>query len=103
MLITLAPWMLGTLLSSSLTSGVAYVARVVLLGGVTIVHLIIFIPYLAIVVRRLHDSGKSGFWILITFFPYVGGLILLLFFLQDSDSGWNAYGPDPKSAFRQRA
>ncbi len=58
--------------------------------------LAIIIPSLAVAVRRLHDSGKSGWWILISFIPIIGGIWLLVLFLMDSDPGDNEYGPNPK-------
>ena len=51
---------------------------------------------LAVGVRRLHDTGKSGWWMLISLIPLVGPLILIFFFIQDSQSGPNKYGPNPK-------
>lgn len=54
------------------------------------------IPSIAVTVRRLHDTGKSGWWYLITFVPYVGGLILFIFTLFEGDTGPNQYGADPK-------
>lgn len=60
--------------------------------------LFIFIPGLAVTVRRLHDTNKSGWWILITFVPLIGGLVLLIFMIMDSDPNTNAYGANPKSA-----
>jgi uncharacterized membrane protein YhaH (DUF805 family) len=54
-----------------------------------------FIPSLAVTVRRLHDSGKSGWAYLIIFFP-VGNIILLIFLMRDSTPGANEYGPNPK-------
>lgn len=56
-----------------------------------------FIPTLAVSVRRLHDSGKSGWWYLISFVP-LGGIVLLIFFILDTEPGENQYGPDPKNA-----
>jgi len=55
-----------------------------------------FLPALAVTVRRLHDSGRSGWWVLISLVPLLGMLILLIFMLIDSQPGTNAYGPDPK-------
>jgi len=52
-----------------------------------------FVPSLAVTVRRLHDSDKSGWWLLIVFIPYVGALILLIFMVLDSSVGFNRYGP----------
>lgn len=63
---------------------------------VTIVTLGLLLPSLAVTFRRLHDIGKSGWWILITLVPCVGGIILLVFMLLDSQPGSNAYGPNPK-------
>jgi uncharacterized membrane protein YhaH (DUF805 family) len=65
-----------------------------ILSGIYV--LAVFIPSIAVAVRRLHDSGKSGWWILIVFVPLVGGLILLVFTLLDSTPGDNQYGPNPK-------
>ncbi|NOY35843.1 MAG: DUF805 domain-containing protein [bacterium] len=55
-----------------------------------------FIPSLAVSVRRLHDTGRSGWWMLMSFVPLIGGIVLLIFFLQDSQPGENKYGPNPK-------
>ena len=54
------------------------------------------IPALAVTVRRLHDTGRSGWWILIQLVPIVGVFILLYFLVSDSNPGTNAYGPSPK-------
>lgn len=61
----------------------------------TIFWLILFIPNLAISVRRLHDTGRCGWWFLLGLVP-LGGLFLLAFFLDDSEPGTNKYGPNPK-------
>ena len=53
------------------------------------------IPSIAAAVRRLHDTGRSGWWMLIGFIPLVG-LVLIYFLVLDSDPGDNAYGPNPK-------
>jgi len=60
--------------------------------------LAVLIPSLAVCVRRLHDTGRSGWWILISLIPCVGGIILLIFLIQDSEPGPNQYGPNPKAA-----
>lgn len=56
----------------------------------------IFIPSLAVIVRRLHDQDKSGWFILIQFIPYIGGIIMLIFMCIEGTKGENRYGPDPK-------
>ncbi|TXI47329.1 MAG: DUF805 domain-containing protein [Lysobacter sp.] len=60
--------------------------------------LAIILPSLGVTVRRLHDTGRSGWWILIAFVPFIGGLILLVFTILDSQPGDNQYGANPKGA-----
>ena len=69
-----------------------------LIGSLLLVvyGLAIFVPSLAVAVRRLHDTGRSGWWFLIAFVPFVGGIILLVFTVQDSAPGENLYGKNPK-------
>lgn len=68
-----------------------------MLGIVGILYgLAVLIPSLAVSVRRLHDIDKSGWWLLLSFIPLIGGLVLLLFFVQDGTPGPNKFGPDPK-------
>jgi uncharacterized membrane protein YhaH (DUF805 family) len=55
-------------------------------------------PCLALGARRLHDTGRSGWWWLIDLVPFVGPVILLVFWVLDSEPGANKYGPNPKSA-----
>ncbi|MHA7819498.1 MAG: DUF805 domain-containing protein [Erythrobacter sp.] len=55
----------------------------------------LFIPNLAVAVRRLHDQDKSGWWYLIALIPF-GSLVLLVFMLLEGTRGPNQYGPDPK-------
>jgi len=66
--------------------------------GISIIYdLAVIIPGLAVAVRRLHDIGRSGWWLLIGFVPFVGGIILLVFAVMDSQPGDNEYGPNPKA------
>lgn len=64
----------------------------------TIYALAVLLPGLGVSVRRLHDTGKSGWWLLIALVPLIGGIVLLIFMVQDSDAGDNPYGPSPKMA-----
>lgn len=59
--------------------------------------LAVLIPSISVGVRRLHDTGKSGWWMLIALVPFIGSIVLLVFFVLDSDPGSNQYGPNPKS------
>lgn len=59
----------------------------------------LFVPELAMSVRRMHDIGKSGWWLLIGFIPLVGGIILLIWACKAGDPGDNIYGSDPNSSY----
>ena len=56
-----------------------------------------FIPTLAVMVRRLHDTGRSGWWWFIQLVPIIGSIIFLVFMVLDSQAGDNEYGPNPKT------
>ncbi|MCW2254246.1 uncharacterized membrane protein YhaH (DUF805 family) [Providencia alcalifaciens] len=56
----------------------------------------IFIPSLAVTVRRLHDTDKSGWWYLISFIPF-GGIVIFVFMCLDGTKGINKFGNDPKA------
>lgn len=60
-----------------------------------ILCLALLLPNLGLVVRRLHDIGKSGWWIFINFIPLVGSIILLVWWCKDSQMQPNVYGPVP--------
>lgn len=59
--------------------------------------LAVFIPSIAVTVRRLHDTGRSGWWYFISWIPLIGGIILLVFLIERGDAGANEYGPAPAS------
>ena len=63
-----------------------------------IYFLAMLIPSIAVGIRRLHDTGRSGWWTLIVFVPLIGAIALLVFAVQDSEPGTNAWGPNPKLA-----
>ena len=58
--------------------------------------LAVFIPNLAVCVRRLHDIGKSGWYYFLAFIPLIGAIILLVWACFDSQAGENKWGPNPK-------
>lgn len=67
----------------------------------TVILVIVFlfahlIPSIALTVRRLHDTGKSGWWYLIVFVPYLGNFVIFIFTLIDGDREDNKYGSNPK-------
>lgn len=99
-------WMftLVNMLAGTLTYGVAMIAlldRSTMLGMLAFTVLGIYslaalVPGLAVSVRRLHDTNKSGWWLLLCLIP-LGGLVILVFCCMDSDAGPNQFGPNPKS------
>jgi uncharacterized membrane protein YhaH (DUF805 family) len=67
-----------------------------LLSG--IYTLAVLIPGIAVSVRRLHDIGRSGWWLLVILVPLVGAIVLFIFMVLDSKPEQNEYGPSPKYA-----
>lgn len=67
-------------------------------GYLSIIYLVVlFVPSLAVVVRRLHDIGKSGGMILIALIPLIGGIWLLILMTKEGEEGENKYGTNPKA------
>jgi uncharacterized membrane protein YhaH (DUF805 family) len=65
--------------------------------GVSLLYnLAVLIPSLAVAVRRLHDTDRSGWWLLIGLVPLVGAIVLLIFFIIDGTPGNNRFGVSPK-------
>ena len=63
--------------------------------GSVVLMLGLFLPALGVAIRRLHDTGKSGWWYLLVFIPIIGWLVLLYWFVQPSTEGTNEYGEAP--------
>lgn len=76
----------------------AIVDRALGLNGILngVYTLAILVPAIALWVRRLHDIGKSGWWVLIGLIPFIGAIVLIVFAVQDSNPGANEYGENPK-------
>lgn len=70
------------------------------MGAVLFAHLAVMlallVPSLAVTFRRLHDTNRRGWWILIGLIPLIGALVLFIFYLLDGTPGPNRFGPDPK-------
>lgn len=64
-------------------------------GITTVYYLAILLPSLGVTVRRLHDTGRSGWWLLLSFAPF-GVFILLMFLISNGDKETNKYGDNPK-------
>ena len=62
---------------------------------IALVWLALIVPNLAMIVRRLHDTDRSGWWVLISFLPLIGGLILFVFEVLPGTPGENRFGSQP--------
>jgi uncharacterized membrane protein YhaH (DUF805 family) len=71
-------------------------AVVIISALVAIFALACLLPSLAVSIRRLHDTGRSGGWWFINFVPIIGPLVFLVFMFLGSEPGENLYGPNPK-------
>lgn len=56
-----------------------------------------FVPFVAVSVRRLHDTNRSGWWVLLVLIPVIGMIPTFIFMAEDSEPGENRYGPNPKA------
>ena len=65
-----------------------------LLGG--LYALAVLIPSIAVAVRRLHDTSRSGLWFLLILIPFIGAIVLIVFMAQDGTPGENQFGKNPK-------
>ena len=61
----------------------------------SLVGLALFLPGLAVTIRRLHDTGRSGWWVLLVFAIVIGWIFLIIWYCEDSGPD-NQYGPNPK-------
>lgn len=79
------------------TGNVSSTTGLGILGG--IYTLAVFLPGLAVSVRRLHDTNRSGWWLLLALVPIIGGIVLLVFMVQEGTPGENQYGSNPKGSY----
>ena len=70
--------------------------RIGLLSGLYL--LAVLLPCIAVSVRRLHDTDRSGWWVLLACIPVLGAIVLIIFFLLDGTPGSNRFGESPKQA-----
>ena len=91
---------IGVLFGISVVSFILASSNDSLAGLGVIIYLVyalgVFVPSLAVAVRRLHDTNKSGWMLLIGLIPLVGSILLLVFYFTDGDPGTNRFGPSPK-------
>jgi uncharacterized membrane protein YhaH (DUF805 family) len=92
-------WMF-VLFNVIITIVLGLIDRLVGISGVLsgIYGLAVLIPGIAVAIRRLHDTNRSGWWLLISLVPAIGTIVLIVFMVQDSQPDTNQYGPNPKAA-----
>ena len=66
-------------------------------GLIVLYWLATIVPRYAVLWRRLQDTGRSGFYVLLVMIPFVGWLLVALRLFAEGQRGPNAYGPDPKA------
>lgn len=86
-------------ITTAVTSGVDSSALTVLQIIYYTYALAIMIPSLAVTVRRLHDTGHSGWWIFLNLLLVIGSIILFIWYITDSDPDTNEYGDNPKQEY----
>jgi len=82
-------YLIGAALSGGDRSGPAFIPYFIYV-------LAALLPSIGVGVRRMHDIGKSGWWLLLALIPFIGGIVILVFACTDSQPGPNEYGPNPK-------
>jgi uncharacterized membrane protein YhaH (DUF805 family) len=77
--------------------GAVIIDYVIGLGLIALIYsLALLLPSISVAARRLHDTGRSGWWQLLALIPLIGAIIVIIFLVQDSTPGDNKYGPNPK-------
>jgi uncharacterized membrane protein YhaH (DUF805 family) len=92
-------WMytLFNLIALVALAGVAAISSSTLVMAIYLLYaLATLLPSLAVSIRRLHDSGRSGWWLLVGIVPLLGGVALLYFMVIPGEQGANGFGPDPR-------
>jgi len=90
-------WMF-TLVSAIISVVLAIVDNVLATGLLGLLYsLAVLLPSLAVGARRLHDTGRSGWWLLIGIIPLIGWIVIIVFLATEGERQPNAYGSDPKA------
>jgi len=81
----------------SLIEGLAGIAPEIDYSVLSLIYsLAVLLPGIGVSIRRLHDTGRSGWWLFIGLIPFIGAIIIFIFTVTDSQEGTNQYGPSPK-------
>jgi uncharacterized membrane protein YhaH (DUF805 family) len=86
---------IGLVIVDGITGTLDEEAGIGLLSG--LYSLAVLVPAIAVTVRRLHDTDRSGLWLLIVLLPLIGAIVMLVFLCQDGTKGENQFGPSPKA------
>ncbi|MEP1489780.1 MAG: DUF805 domain-containing protein [Algibacter sp.] len=82
----------------AILGGIGYAIDIPFLVFIIYIYILAtLIPSIAVSVRRLHDVGKSGWFLLISLIPIIGGIWIFVLSVTEGDKGTNEYGPDPKA------
>lgn len=99
--LTRKPFWMFVLISWIISFGISMIEGIMGLGDLAVLSilysLILLIPNIAITTRRLHDTGRSGWWQLLWFIPIIGWIVLIVFLAQDTTPADNQYGANPKA------
>ena len=90
-------WVLFAIIAAVVASTIDAIIGTPIISA--IVGLGLFLPGLSVAIRRLHDTNRTGWWVLIALIPLIGFIVLLVFYLQEGDAGDNQYGPPPPSSY----
>lgn len=92
--------MLAIAIVSSVLSILAGIPKIGVIFSIAsaLFSLAVLVPSLAVISRRLHDTGRAFGWFFITFVPVVGGILFLIWMIKDSEPGENRFGANPKNA-----
>jgi uncharacterized membrane protein YhaH (DUF805 family) len=100
----------GEYMSAILEASAAGAAAPAMPGSLTagylimsLINLALLLPGLGVMVRRLHDTGRSGFWVFFLLVPIVGPIMLIVWFATNGTPGPNQFGPDPKAVAQAQA
>lgn len=89
----------AVILQTMLGMGDSAASVALVIGGIySLYNLATVLPMLSLGVRRLHDTGRSGWWYLINFVPCIGSIVFLVFVCMPGTVGDNQFGPDPKAS-----
>jgi uncharacterized membrane protein YhaH (DUF805 family) len=89
-------FLVGYYADMSQTEMDTYLMPILYLAGLA--SIVFLIPGIAVTVRRLHDTDRSGWTVLWALVPLLGALLLILFYVTEGTQGPNRFGPDPKAA-----